>query len=1329
MLYAEEFGGMKLRSIIILMLISFFAKGQQFEERHFSWLDDLQGNNALSVADYDQDGDLDLIVVERIDAPNQLGISRTRLFQNQNNGSFEERTNESGIQTSSLEYDQVEDAFGNNKGAAWGDYNNDGFPDLFLTSFNRLILYKNSQDGTFQNVTSLAGFAESDTCNNAGAAWFDYNNDGFLDVFITKFAGCSGNRLFKNNGNETFSDVSLSSGISGSYPSSWMMMPIDVNNDNYQDIYVSNDFGEPNELFVNQKDGTFINQSESYDVQDLGQESMGMDLGDVDQDGDIDIFLTNINRNKMYINQMSIFEDDAISINIQKTGWAWGAKFFDFDLDSDQDLLVVNGHREFHETNLLYQRSDEQLLFEEVGIDNGFDRVNTSFVCEVFDYDNDGDLDVLMGDIYEGPQFLENITLSATNQNTNWIQIELVGVTSNRDAIGALVTVYNGDEEIMLSNHTVGFMTQSLRPLHTGLGKASNSIDIVVKWPNGLTESYFNVHVNQFVKITEGDGLESLNRIPSVKILGCMDPNSCNYNSEATIDNQSCEYLSTPVIQGPDTASPLQKSIFSINDGSEYNWQWECVNCSIISGQGTERVEVKWNVSENGEVSVTKIGECESLTATKQIHLEIDINSDDHSVARLWNEVLLDAIRNDLARPTVHARNLFHTSIAMYDAWASMDEVAVPFYLGNQWGNSNLQFEGFTSDNIIQDRNEAISYAAYRLLSYRFKNSPGASQSLAHFDELMNMLDYDTEKHSVNYSTGNAFALGNYIAEGLIRFGILDGANELNGFSNRYYQPLNSPLNPFEDELVELEDPNRWQPLEIEGFIDQSGNPQKGDASDFLTPEWGLVQPFALTSNNLINQERNGSTYSVYEDPGAPPFLNLTGTSEENNNYQWGFSMVSIWGAHLDPTDGVMWDISPGNVGNLNSLPDEFENYSSFYNYQAGGDIGKGRSVNPISQQNYAANVVPRGDFTRVLAEFWADGPDSETPPGHWFSILNYVSDHASFERKFEGLGSELDPLEWDVKAYFSLGGAMHDAAISAWSIKGWYDYVRPLSAIRFMSQLGQSSNANLDNYHTAGIPLVSRYVEVIEEGDPLEGENQEHLGKIKLYSWKGHDYIENPESEVAGVGWILASDWWPYQRPSFVTPPFAGYVSGHSTFSRAAAEVLTSITGNEYFPGGMASFLAKKDEFLVFEKGPSVDVLLQWATYRDAADQCSMSRIWGGIHPPADDIPGRKLGEKVGLGAFNLAKRYFSDRLLNTASKTEKSNYLYPNPVNSGDALYVPFHQNEKVAIYNLMGQRIVELEGILVARQTLQVSTRRLKTGQYFVQSGNKVYRVIVK
>ena len=158
-----------------------------------------------------------------------------------------------------------------------------------------------------------------------------------------------------------------------------------------------------------------------------------------------------------------------------------------------------------------------------------------------------------------------------------------------------------------------------------------------------------------------------------------------------------------------------------------------------------------------------------------------------------------------------------------------------------------------------------------------------------------------------------------------------------------------------------------------------------------------------------------------------------------------------------------------------------------------------------------------------------------------------------------------------------------------------------------------------------------------------MAGAADENVGKIKLYTWRGPNYISNPSIDEAGVDWVLAENWWPYQRPSFVTPPFAGYVSGHSTYSRAAAEVLTALTGSAYFPGGMSSFEIAANDFLVFENGPSVDMTLQWATYRDASDQCSLSRIYGGIHPPADDIPGRIIGEQIGVEAFALAESYFN--------------------------------------------------------------------------------------
>ncbi len=343
-----------------------------------------------------------------------------------------------------------------------------------------------------------------------------------------------------------------------------------------------------------------------------------------------------------------------------------------------------------------------------------------------------------------------------------------------------------------------------------------------------------------------------------------------------------------------------------------------------------------------------------------------------------------------------------------------------------------------------------------------------------------------------------------------------------------------------------------------------------------------------------------------------------------------------------------MWDISPASIGNA-TLPDPTD-YASFYDLENGGDWGTGHPLNPVTGMPYTPQIVPRGDYARILAEFWADGPSSETPPGHWFVLLNYVSDHNLFEKRLGGTGPILDDLEWDVKSYLAMGGAMQDVAIASWGVKGRYDFIRPISAIRYMCDLGQCTDRMELSYDPGGIDLHPGLIEVVTPASVAPGQRHDHLaahvGKIAIKAWRGHDVIVDPLTDTAGVDWILAENWWPYQRPTFVTPPFAGYVSGHSTYSRAAAELMTMHTGSAYFPGGMGEFFCAQDDFLVFEDGPSMNVTLQWATYRDASDQCSLSRIWGGIHPGADDLPGRQMGKIIGPESYRHADRYFHGQI-----------------------------------------------------------------------------------
>lgn len=307
----------------------------------------------------------------------------------------------------------------------------------------------------------------------------------------------------------------------------------------------------------------------------------------------------------------------------------------------------------------------------------------------------------------------------------------------------------------------------------------------------------------------------------------------------------------------------------------------------------------------------------------------------------------------------------------------------------------------------------------------------------------------------------------------------------------------------------------------------------------------------------------------------------------------------------------------------------------------------------------------------------------------------------------------------------------MHDVAITSWGIKGWYDYTRPVSAIRAMVELGQSSDPNLPSYHPGGIPLVPGYIELIEAGDPIQGSSGQYIGEIKIKAWRGPLYIINPENSEAGVGWINAKRWYPYQRPSFVTPPFAGYVSGHSTYSRAAAEVLTTLTGDPYFPGGMGEFHCPKNEFLVFEDGPSMDITLQWATYRDASDQCSLSRIWGGIHPPADDIPGRLIGIKIGVDALNFAEQYFT----NIASPvTVESVNIYPNPANCLINIDFDYEGTVETELYQSDGRLLSQAELVFSNKQAF-LELPKLPFGVYVVvgrdKNGKRLFeeKVVIK
>ena len=580
------------------------------------------------------------------------------------------------------------------------------------------------------------------------------------------------------------------------------------------------------------------------------------------------------------------------------------------------------------------------------------------------------------------------------------------------------------------------------------------------------------------------------------------------------------------------------------------------------------------------------------------------VENPDWSVARRWDEALLDAIRRALPNPPLHARNLYHLSAAMWDAWAAYDPTARGVFATEKHAASDVEAA----------RREAMSYAAYKVLTARFIKSVGGEASLSEFADVMDGLCYPL---SATLALGNTpAAVGNRIADTILAAGKADGSNEAGGYKPPDYKPVNEPLVVDGGVVGPMTDPNRWQPLQIAHMISQNGIPVTNGVQQAVGTQWGRVTSFALPP---------GGSDGTPIDPGPPPRVGDPASDQELKN-----EVVEVIrdSSYLDPADPTTIDISPGARGD-NSL---------------GANDGQGHPINPATGAPYPSDIVKRADFGRIMAEFWADGPKSETPPGHWNVLANLVSDELDPNLQIGGTGRQVGRLEWDVKLYLALNGAVHDAAIAAWGLKGHYDSSRPISLIRYLGSLGQSSDPGGPAYNPEGLPLVPGLIEVITPETSAPGQRHAVLsaavGHLAIRAWRGNP--TDPKADVGGVGWILATDWVPYQLPTFVTPAFPGYASGHSAFSRAGAEVLAGFTGSPYFPGGVSGYTIKAGS-LKFEKGPTTDIRLEWATYYDASDSAGQSRLWGGIHIQADDFAGRILGSQCGRDALALAVRYFN--------------------------------------------------------------------------------------
>jgi len=573
------------------------------------------------------------------------------------------------------------------------------------------------------------------------------------------------------------------------------------------------------------------------------------------------------------------------------------------------------------------------------------------------------------------------------------------------------------------------------------------------------------------------------------------------------------------------------------------------------------------------------------------------------SVAKFWIAVALDEIRDDRPEPTIHARNLFHTSAAMWDTWAAYEPDATALFVDRTP----------TDAAALNDRITAVSFAAWHVLATRYSSDTASPRSPVN-SAILRLCGVTGEFEP---APGTAAAFGIGIAEEVLRQTRDDGSFVDDGQTPPPYTPVNGQMY-LDDTGTSLFDPNRWQPLYLDAAETRNGLAEPAGPQRFFAAHWGSVNGFALPPDG-------GDGMPI--DPGPPPFLGGDDAASDAA-FKAGIAETLRAGDALAVGREEV-DLSPAAAGNR----------------PLGQYLASGHPTNPATGERYAPNPTDLADYGRVIAEFWADGPDSETPPGHWNVLAIDVTDELSGDLRIGGSGPAVDRLEWDVKMFLALNGALHDAAVAAWGTKGHYDYVRPISMVRYMGSLGQSSDRTLPSFDPLGLLLEDGVVEIITSESAAAGERHAHLAdhvdKIAVRGWLGQPSV--PGAEVAGIDWILAGDWIPYQRPTFVTPAFAAYVSGHSTFSRAAAEVLTAFTGSAFFPGGLEEHVVLPGG-LTHEQGPSRPVTLQWATYADAADEAGLSRLYGGIHVPADDLAGRAIGAEVGAAAWQRAERLFGE-------------------------------------------------------------------------------------
>ncbi|MBL4703035.1 MAG: hypothetical protein JKY54_00825, partial [Flavobacteriales bacterium] len=368
-------------------------------------------------------------------------------------------------------------------------------------------------------------------------------------------------------------------------------------------------------------------------------------------------------------------------------------------------------------------------------------------------------------------------------------------------------------------------------------------------------------------------------------------------------------------------------------------------------------------------------------------------------------ELLLEVIKLDEGRPTVHARNLFHTSAAMYDAWSIYDDQASTYLIGKTVSGFKCDFDStFTipTQNIDSLREIAIVYAGFNIAKLKFQEYSSKGRTMDTLLFGFDSLGYNPRFWNTDYQNGTPESMGCYIAECYYEYALQDGAREEDGFETLYYSPMNAPFQP-NHPGTGIKYINRWLPISIKEYVTKRGfEPDISEwarglaplnADIFLTPDWGFVVPFSLEQEDLKTFKRRNHNYPVYLDAGDPPYLNtnLPQADESSKEYMWNFQLVASWSSHQDPNDGVMIDISPSAIGEALPIPTTYAEYHDYFDFKDGGVKNRPFKKNPKTKSPYPSNIVKRGDYVRVIAEYWVDGIGTYTPPGHWVKILHQI--------------------------------------------------------------------------------------------------------------------------------------------------------------------------------------------------------------------------------------------------------------------------------------------------------------------------------------------------